>query len=42
MFDNPKTMRAVVYRGINDLRLETVPVPDIEPGELLVFTRREA
>jgi len=36
MFDIPKTMRAVVYRGINDLRLETVPVPDIEPGELLV------
>ncbi len=36
MFDIPKTMRAVVYRGINDLRLETVPVPDIGPGELLV------
>lgn len=36
MFDIPKTMRAVVYRGVNDLRLETVPVPDIEPGELLV------
>ena len=36
MYDIPKTMRAVVYRGINDLRLETVPVPDIEPGELLV------
>ncbi len=32
----PATMRAFVYRGINDLRLETVPVPDIEPGELLV------
>jgi L-iditol 2-dehydrogenase len=29
-------MRAVVYRGINDLRLETVPVPAIGPGELLV------
>jgi L-iditol 2-dehydrogenase len=29
-------MRAVVYRGINDLRLETVPVPQIGPGELLV------
>jgi L-iditol 2-dehydrogenase len=29
-------MRAVVYRGINDLRLETVPVPRIGPGELLV------
>ena len=29
-------MRAVVYRGVNDLRLETVPVPRIGPGELLV------
>ncbi len=29
-------MRAVVYRGVNDLRLETVPVPQIGPGELLV------
>jgi L-iditol 2-dehydrogenase len=29
-------MRAVVYRGVNDLRLETVPVPHIGPGELLV------
>jgi L-iditol 2-dehydrogenase len=26
----------VVYRGVNDLRLETVPVPSIGPGELLV------
>ena len=32
----PASMRAVVYRGINDLRLETVPVPAIGPGELLV------
>ncbi len=32
----PSTMRAVVYRGVNDLRLETVPVPTIGPGELLV------
>ena len=32
----PTTMRAVVYHGINDLRLETVPVPVIGPGELLV------
>jgi len=32
----PSTMRAVVYRGINDMRLETVPVPRIGPGELLV------
>ena len=29
-------MRAVVYRGINDMRVETVPVPAIGPGELLV------
>jgi L-iditol 2-dehydrogenase len=29
-------MKAVVYRGVNDLRLETVPVPVIGPGELLV------
>ena len=29
-------MRAVVYRGANDLRVETVPVPRIGPGELLV------
>ena len=29
-------MRAVVYRGPNDLRVETVPVPEIGPGELLV------
>jgi L-iditol 2-dehydrogenase len=32
----PKTMRAVVYRGVNDLRVETVPVPRIGAGELLV------
>ncbi len=32
----PDTMRAVVYRGINDMRLETVPVPRIGPGELLI------
>jgi L-iditol 2-dehydrogenase len=36
MFLIPKTMRAVVYRGANDLRLETVPVPRIGPDELLV------
>jgi L-iditol 2-dehydrogenase len=29
-------MRAVVYRGVNDLRLETVPVPRIGDRELLV------
>src|SRR5205814_3238103 len=32
----PLTMRALVYRGANDLRLETVPVPRIGPGEMLV------
>jgi len=32
----PSTMRAVVYRGINDMRLETVPVPEIGTGELLI------
>jgi len=32
----PDTMQAVVYRGINDMRVETVPVPAIGPGELLV------
>src|SRR5436190_9308642 len=29
-------MRAVVYRGVNDLRVETVPVPRIGASELLV------
>jgi len=29
-------MLAAVYRGINDVRLETVPVPKIGPGEMLV------
>src|ERR1700723_1157522 len=32
----PTTMKAVVYRGVNDMRIETVPVPKIGPGELLV------
>ena len=32
----PATMQAAVYRGVNDLRLETVPVPQIGPGEILV------
>ncbi len=32
----PDTMRAVVYHGINDMRVETVPVPTIGPGELLI------
>jgi L-iditol 2-dehydrogenase len=32
----PKTMRAVVYRGAHDLRVETLPVPKIRAGEILV------
>ncbi len=29
-------MNAAVYRGLNDVRMETVPVPEIGPGEVLV------
>src|SRR6266852_750923 len=32
----PATMQAAVYRGVNDVRLETVPVPQIGAGELLL------
>jgi L-iditol 2-dehydrogenase len=32
----PATMLAAVYHGVNDVRLETVPVPKIGPGELLL------
>ncbi len=32
----PTTMQAAVYRGVNDVRVETVPVPEIGAGELLV------
>jgi L-iditol 2-dehydrogenase len=32
----PATMQAAVYRGVNDVRLETVPVPQIGAGEMLV------
>src|ERR1022692_4073810 len=32
----PSSMRAAVYRGVNDVRLEEVPVPTIGAGELLV------
>jgi L-iditol 2-dehydrogenase len=32
----PATMKAAVYRGINDVRVESVPVPKIGSGELLV------
>src|SRR5260370_34175397 len=29
-------MQAAVYRGVNDTRLETVPVPTIAHGEMLL------
>jgi L-iditol 2-dehydrogenase len=32
----PQRMRAPVYRGINDVRLEEMPVPAIGPGEVLI------
>ncbi|MGO9517142.1 MAG: zinc-dependent dehydrogenase [Candidatus Korobacteraceae bacterium] len=32
----PATMTAAVYHGVNDVRLETVPVPEIDAGEILV------
>jgi L-iditol 2-dehydrogenase len=32
----PTTMTAAVYRGVDDVRVETAPVPEIGPGELLV------
>lgn len=32
----PATMRAAVYRGVNDVRVESIPVPQIGPGEVLV------
>jgi L-iditol 2-dehydrogenase len=32
----PATMRAAVYRGVNQISVETVPVPEIGSGELLV------
>src|SRR2546423_12869744 len=32
----PSTMKAAVYYGKQDVRLETVPVPEIGPGEVLV------
>jgi L-iditol 2-dehydrogenase len=31
-----KTMRAAVYRGVDEVRVETVPVPEIGAGEVLV------
>jgi L-iditol 2-dehydrogenase len=32
----PSIMRAAVYRGVNDVRLEEVSVPEVGPGEILV------
>src|ERR1700733_14227936 len=32
----PETMRAVVYRGVNDVRVETIAVPEIDESEVLV------
>jgi L-iditol 2-dehydrogenase len=32
----PANMQAAVYRGVNDVRLETVPVPEIGADELLL------
>ena len=32
----PKTMKAAVYRGMDDVRCEQIPVPEIGAGEVLV------
>jgi L-iditol 2-dehydrogenase len=32
----PTTMQAAIYRGANDIRVETVPVPKLGTGEVLV------
>jgi L-iditol 2-dehydrogenase len=32
----PETMRAAVYRGVNDVRVETIAVPEIGEAEVLV------
>jgi L-iditol 2-dehydrogenase len=32
----PATMQAAVYHGVNDVRVDTVPVPGIGAGELLI------
>jgi L-iditol 2-dehydrogenase len=36
MLGVPTTMHAAVYRGRNDVRLETVPVPELGAGEVLI------
>ncbi len=35
-YEIPSTMQAVVYHGVNDVRMEELPVPEIGPGEILV------
>jgi L-iditol 2-dehydrogenase len=30
------TMRAAVYRGVDDMRVETVDIPRLNPGDVLV------
>jgi L-iditol 2-dehydrogenase len=32
----PATMLAAVYRGKDDIRIETIPVPEIGPGEIII------
>src|ERR1700749_2994848 len=32
----PESMQAAVYHGVNDVRVETVEVPKIGPGEVLI------
>jgi L-iditol 2-dehydrogenase len=32
----PTEMRAAVYRGVNDVRVESVPIPEIGAGEVLI------
>jgi L-iditol 2-dehydrogenase len=32
----PSTMQAAVYRAVDDVRVETIPVPTIGPGEVLL------
>ena len=32
----PSTMRAAIYRGVDDVRVETIPIPEIGVGEVLV------
>ena len=32
----PATQKAAVYRAVNDVRIEEIPVPQIGPGEVLM------